>query len=103
MEFSADGTVEKCDVLESGKPMESEKREWVTRSAFHNRGRARLHPVLAGLHFARLLRLDPDALRAPSGLIPHTEAVHFLNERGLGLPGVYQAILGRGRGVRRDP
>jgi predicted ATPase len=43
---------------------------------------------------ARLLRLDPDAMLAPSKLID--EPLDFLNDRGAGLAGVYQAILGRG-------
>jgi ABC-type uncharacterized transport system ATPase subunit len=47
---------------------------------------------------AALLRLDPDALRQPSGLIPENESVslHELRSegmRGARLPGVYDAIL----------
>jgi energy-coupling factor transporter ATP-binding protein EcfA2 len=49
--------------------------------------------ALAG---ARLLRFDPDALREASGLIPEGAAVGFLDERGKGLPGVYDAIMNRG-------
>jgi energy-coupling factor transporter ATP-binding protein EcfA2 len=45
---------------------------------------------------ARLLRLDPDALREPSAVIPEDQALDFFNERGFGFPSVYQAILGRG-------
>ena len=45
---------------------------------------------------ARLLRLDPDALREPSTLIPETERLRLHDERGHGLPGVYDAILNRG-------
>jgi predicted ATPase len=45
---------------------------------------------------ARLLRLDPDALRQPSALIPETERLRLHDERGHGLPGVYDAILNRG-------
>ncbi len=44
---------------------------------------------------ARLVRFDPDALRKPSGLIPETEPVGFLDERGHGLAGVYFAIRNR--------
>jgi predicted ATPase len=44
----------------------------------------------------RLLRLDPDALRAPSSLIPEQEGRRWYEERGKGLPGVYDAILNRG-------
>ena len=45
---------------------------------------------------ARLLRLDPDALREPSTLIPETDHLRLNDERGRGLPGVYDAILNRG-------
>ena len=55
----------------------------------------RLIPHLRG---ARLTRLDPDALREPSGLIPEGSPVTF-DERGRGLPGVYDAILSRGDGT----
>lgn len=43
----------------------------------------------------RLVRFDPDALRKPSGLIPETKPVGFLDERGHGLAGVYFAIRNR--------
>ncbi len=44
---------------------------------------------------ATLLRLDPDALRAPSPLIPDGEAVRFASERGQGLPAIYDALQTR--------
>jgi predicted ATPase len=47
------------------------------------------------LRAARLTRFDPDALRASSGLIPETERVDFLDERGRGLAGVYFALRNR--------
>lgn len=47
------------------------------------------------LRAARLARFDPDALRAPSGLIPETARVDFLDERGRGLAGVYFALRNR--------
>lgn len=43
-----------------------------------------------------MLRFDPDALRAASGLIPDSDFVDFLDERGTGLPGVYFALRNRG-------
>lgn len=50
---------------------------------------------LRQLRGVRLLRLDPDALRAPSGLVPETSPVGFLDDRGHGLAGVYFAIRNR--------
>jgi predicted ATPase len=44
----------------------------------------------------RLLRLDPDSMRSATNLIPHSSPVAF-DERGLGLPAVYDAILSRDR------
>ncbi len=51
-------------------------------------------PVAARLT-SRLVRLDPDALRKPSGLIPETEPVDFLDDRGHGLAGIFFAIRNR--------
>ncbi len=51
--------------------------------------------VASQLGRARLVRFDPDALRKPSGLIPETESVEFLDDRGEGLAGVYFAIRNR--------
>ncbi|HYO74216.1 MAG TPA: AAA family ATPase [Archangium sp.] len=44
----------------------------------------------------RLLHLDPDAMRAPSQLIPDTDQIQLQNESGFGLPAVYDNILNRG-------
>lgn len=45
---------------------------------------------------ARMVRFDPDALREPSTLIPESDRLRLRDERGRGLPGVYDAILNRG-------
>lgn len=52
--------------------------------------------ALAG---SQLLRLDPDALRLASNLIPDGRALRFLDERGDGLPGVLDAVLARDIGA----
>jgi len=52
--------------------------------------------ILDQLRGARLCQLAASALRAPSGLVPQSDVVGFIDERGSGLPGIYQAILGRG-------
>ncbi|WP_437720593.1 AAA family ATPase [Sorangium sp. So ce861] len=51
--------------------------------------------ILRQLRQARLVRFDPDALREPSGLIPETQPVGFLDDRGHGLAGIYFAIRNR--------
>jgi predicted ATPase len=55
--------------------------------------------VISQLRSVLMVRFDPDALRAPSGLIPDSETVQFLDERGTGLPGVYFALRNRGDDV----
>jgi predicted ATPase len=44
---------------------------------------------------ARLLRLEPDELRAPTELITEGRAVDFLNERGRGLPAIFDVLVNR--------
>ena len=48
------------------------------------------------LRGVRLLRLDPDAMRESSALLPEGSFIGFVDERGRGLPGVYDAIVNRG-------
>jgi len=42
-----------------------------------------------------MVRFEPDCLREPAPLIPETESVGFADERGRGLPSVYDAIVNR--------
>lgn len=42
------------------------------------------------------VRFDADALRQNSSLIPDSQSLRFLSDRGAGLPAVYHRILGRG-------
>ncbi|MCK6529757.1 AAA family ATPase [Myxococcota bacterium] len=51
--------------------------------------------IPARLRPARMLRLDPDALRRPSALIRQGGPVAFSDERGTGLPGVVDVLLNR--------
>lgn len=53
------------------------------------------NPLRHLLGGSRLVRLDPDALRKPSNLIPEGEAPYLGNDRGEGLAGVYDAIMNR--------
>lgn len=48
--------------------------------------------ALGGHH---MLRLEPDALRQATALIAEGAPLRFVDERGLGLPAVYDAILSR--------
>lgn len=45
---------------------------------------------------SRLLRLDPDVLRAPSTLIKEGDSLRLNNDRGGGLAGIYDYIISRG-------
>jgi predicted ATPase len=42
-----------------------------------------------------LIRLDPDALRAPSQLIPEGQELGFITDRGAGLAGLFDALINR--------
>jgi ABC-type uncharacterized transport system ATPase subunit len=56
-----------------------------------------VHPALEHLALvapARMLRLDPDAMRQPTGLIAQGQLLEF-DVRGRGLPAVYDALLSR--------
>lgn len=46
-----------------------------------------------------LLRLDPDALRKPHGLIAPGQPLRFIDEHGTGLPGVLDGIRDRDEGA----
>lgn len=47
------------------------------------------------LSTVNLVRFDSDSLRAPGTLIPESDGIRFLDERGAGLPGVLDAIINR--------
>ncbi len=53
---------------------------------------------LRQLRGAELLRLDPDAVGAPSALLPDGGLLRFTNERGAGLAGLCDALLNRADG-----
>jgi predicted ATPase len=76
-------------------PYRKEQRQWGAPSAFLISELASEQQVVRQLQRARFVRLDPDALRRPSGLIPETAPVGFLDDRGHGLAGVYFAIRNR--------
>jgi len=70
------------------------RRQFKDRSTVLQEKQAVAQGVSDALTGVRMLRLDPDAMRKPSPLVD--EPVDFLTDRGEGLAGVYQAILGRG-------
>ena len=51
---------------------------------------------------ATLVRFDPDALREAVPLLPESEGIRFVDERGQGLAAVYDAILNRDREAFQD-
>jgi energy-coupling factor transporter ATP-binding protein EcfA2 len=52
-------------------------------------------PITEALAGAQMLRLDPDALRAPHALLQDGAPLRFVDERGTGLPAIYDAIMVR--------
>ncbi|AGP34387.1 hypothetical protein SCE1572_07635 [Sorangium cellulosum So0157-2] len=51
--------------------------------------------IVQALRGTQMLRFDPDALRAPHPLIPDGHPLCFADERGTGLPALYDAIISR--------
>lgn len=82
--------------LAGAEAAQQASRAFNDATSFRGAQNAALSPIVTDLALARLFRFDPDALRAPSSLIPESAGVGFLDERGAGLPGVYQAVLSRG-------
>jgi predicted ATPase len=69
---------------------------WQTSDSFEPLYGSRPAPeILHALSGGQLLRLDPDALRAPHSLIPDSQPLRFVDERGTGLPALYDAVLAR--------
>lgn len=77
------------------QPIDHE-REWSTGGILRRPTRKARESIASQFRSALMLRFDPDALRAASGLIPDSDFVDFLDERGTGLPGVYFALRNRG-------
>lgn len=76
--------------LDDGVSLDDGTSHRTDRSLTHRSPLYSRHPDAASLlhriGHARMLRLDPDALRAPSGLIPEGQTAGFLDDRGRGLP-----------------
>ncbi|WP_437739430.1 ATP-binding protein [Sorangium sp. So ce1504] len=81
--------------MSAGHDRSNVPRLWETRSVLWRSKRPSEQQILTQLRQVRLVRFDPDALRAPSGLIPETQPVGFLDDRGHGLAGIYFAIRNR--------
>ncbi|MDI3283806.1 ATP-binding protein [Polyangium sp. 15x6] len=73
-----------------------QERSWDASSVYWDNVFEDQRKILDQLRTARLIHFGASALREPSGLIPFGTSAGFLDERGYGLPGVYQAIIGRG-------
>jgi predicted ATPase len=59
-------------------------------------GHVQARPLRAALRGpTALIRLDPDALRDPSQLIPEGQELGFFTDRGTGLAGLFDALMNR--------
>lgn len=47
------------------------------------------------LYDAQMVRLDADSMSQPTSLIPDSQILRLIDEKGLGLPGIYDAIANR--------
>jgi predicted ATPase len=54
-----------------------------------------VRPESEAVRGALLLRLDPDFLRLPATLLPDAVPMRFANDRGMGLPSVFDALVNR--------
>lgn len=66
-----------------------------SRVVGENVGHGDRDALRAAIQGVTVLRLDPDALRRPSALIPEGQPVRLLDDRGTGLPGVLDALQAR--------
>lgn len=59
------------------------------------RGVSPASAIVNALRGAQMLRLDPDALKPPHALIPDDQPLRFQDDRGTGLPALYDALITR--------
>ncbi len=82
-------------VLNGGRLVNRAKRaSWTTRGLLASPDEPTTVTMAGRIGPARLVRLDPDAMRVATGLIPNSERVD-LDERGYGLGSVYDALVSR--------
>jgi predicted ATPase len=75
--------------------LKPEVRRWDNESTYLRSPDAFMGSTFERLRRAQLVRFDPDALRAPSGIIPESQRAGFLDDQGHGLPGVLGALQNR--------
>jgi predicted ATPase len=97
VEATSEKTEERCQAGDSRGPFTTSQRALDSSCSFLHPSHTQLRPVLSELSGARLLRLDADALRRPSGLIPadQLDSLGFLDDRGDGLPSVLYGLRER--------
>jgi predicted ATPase len=83
------------------RPLLGKSFLWASKYA-HPDPLRRLPKLKTQLAPATLLRFDPDALREAVPLLPESEGIRFVDERGKGLAAVYDAILNRDREAFQD-
>ncbi|MFC1654645.1 AAA family ATPase [Myxococcota bacterium] len=95
VEFTGDSVVE--FVTDAGRILNLGKRQLGDKSLLDQYIKEHAVKVLLkNIKGVRLVRFDPDALRKPSNLIPEHDIMQFVDHRGMGLPGIYDAINSRG-------
>ncbi len=92
----------RLDTARGSYSIEHNQKEWIERlpagfRQLDGRGLRRSHPEIAAeIENAVIVDFDPPQLRNRSKLLPDAEHIHFLQNRGAGLPGIYDAILNTG-------
>ncbi len=82
-------------VIKSGRRAQEHQDPASAPPAYH-RLQMRMDPAISqAIQGAQVLRLDPDFLRAQRRLIPDGRSLSFADERGTGLPALYDALIAR--------
>jgi ABC-type branched-subunit amino acid transport system ATPase component len=83
------------NILSSSGPQKSARaRDQQNQSSFNISDQA-FTWLRENLTIPTMVRFDPDELRKPSELIQESRGIAFKNERGYGLPSVFDAIVNR--------
>ncbi len=82
-------------LIEAGRSFQRGGRgSWNMRGALGRPGSAIVDQLATRVRPARMVRLNPDAMRVPTGLIPTTNPLE-LEETGFGIGSVYDALVSR--------
>jgi predicted ATPase len=96
VEFTSIATYRYRSVSRNSGRLQSWANSWPTNGALSRQGLTLpAQELVQAVRGTQLFHLEPDALRASHALIPDGQALRFLDERGTGLPALYDALIVR--------